>query len=59
MGAWNFQHGRLLRLLEGRATLRHVARESSASPATGSVTVHDREQAELIAAAFADLPTAD
>ena len=46
MGAWNFVH---VQAAPGssrdRAELRHVAREASASPATGSATVHDREQA--------------
>jgi 2-oxoglutarate dehydrogenase complex dehydrogenase (E1) component-like enzyme len=32
-----------------------VAREASASPATGSQTIHDREQADLLTAAFAGL----
>jgi multifunctional 2-oxoglutarate metabolism enzyme len=55
MGAWGYVHAKLLRLLEGRAELHHVAREPSASPATGSATVHDREQAQLLTAAFDDL----
>ena len=52
MGAWNFMHGRLHTILRDRATLKHIAREPSASPASGSQKVHDREQAELLAAAF-------
>jgi 2-oxoglutarate decarboxylase len=56
MGAWTFVHERLHRVLrEGNRTLHHVSRAASASPAAGSQTVHDREQAELLAAAFADL----
>jgi multifunctional 2-oxoglutarate metabolism enzyme len=55
MGAWNFSHGKLLRLLEGRAELHSIARHASASPATGSAKVHEREQAELLAAALDDL----
>ncbi len=54
MGAWIFVHGRLHRLLRDR-DLRHIAREASASPATGSQTVHDREQHELLEAAVADV----
>ncbi len=54
MGAWNFVHGRLHRLLRDR-DLRHVARDASASPASGSQTVHDAEQEALLDAAFADL----
>jgi 2-oxoglutarate dehydrogenase E1 component len=56
MGAWNFVHARLARALRDRAELRHVAREASASPATGSQTIHQREQQQLLAAAFEELP---
>jgi multifunctional 2-oxoglutarate metabolism enzyme len=52
MGAWTFVHERLHRLLRDRAELRHIAREASASPASGSTKVHDREQRELLTAAF-------
>ena len=52
MGAWRFAEPRLARALGDRAELRHVARESSASPATGSQTIHDREQQHLLTAAF-------
>jgi 2-oxoglutarate dehydrogenase complex dehydrogenase (E1) component-like enzyme len=53
MGAWNFAHGKLLRLTRSRGSeLRHVARRASASPASGSIRVHEREQAELIDAAL-------
>ena len=38
----------------GRA-LTLIAREESASPATGSLRVHQKQQAELIDAAFAGL----
>jgi 2-oxoglutarate dehydrogenase E1 component len=55
MGAWNFVHARLARSLRDRAELRHVAREASASPATGSQTIHEREQEHLLAAAFEGL----
>ncbi len=59
MGAWNFMHGKLLRILRDRgADLRHVARAASAGPASGSTKVHEREQAELLAAALAETPTA-
>ena len=56
MGAWDFVHERLRPLLGDRAELRHVARAASASPASGSSKIHDREQRELLAAALADLP---
>ncbi|HEX6312253.1 MAG TPA: multifunctional oxoglutarate decarboxylase/oxoglutarate dehydrogenase thiamine pyrophosphate-binding subunit/dihydrolipoyllysine-residue succinyltransferase subunit, partial [Acidimicrobiia bacterium] len=52
MGAWGHVHAKLIRLARDRAELGHVAREPSASPATGSATVHDREQAQLLTAAF-------
>jgi 2-oxoglutarate dehydrogenase complex dehydrogenase (E1) component-like enzyme len=55
MGAWSFAHERLHRVLRERAELRHIAREPSASPASGSSKVHDREQKEILAAAFANL----
>jgi 2-oxoglutarate dehydrogenase E1 component len=53
MGAWNYAHDKLLRLTRSRdSELRHVARRASASPASGSIRVHEREQAELIDAAL-------
>jgi len=51
MGAWTYVRPRLEAML-GPDGLRHVSREASASPATGSQTVHDREQAQLLNAAF-------
>ena len=57
MGTWNYAHGKLHRILRDRADLRHVARPPSASPATGSQTIHDREQVQLLTDAFADLPS--
>jgi multifunctional 2-oxoglutarate metabolism enzyme len=55
MGAWSFVHPRLDRAMRDRAELRHVAREASASPATGSQTIHEREQQQLLDAAFEGL----
>jgi 2-oxoglutarate dehydrogenase E1 component len=55
MGAWNYIHIRLHKVLRDRAKLKHVARAPSASPASGSSKVHDAEQQRLIAAAFAKL----
>jgi 2-oxoglutarate dehydrogenase E1 component len=53
MGAWNYAHGKLLRLAKERgADLLHVARRASASPASGSIKIHEREQAELLEAAL-------
>jgi 2-oxoglutarate dehydrogenase E1 component len=48
MGAWPFVHDRLHRLLRDRFELLHVSRARSASPATGSQTVHLHEQQELL-----------
>ncbi len=56
MGAWAFVQERLRTLLGDRAELRHIARAASASPASGSTKIHDREQRELLTAALADLP---
>jgi 2-oxoglutarate dehydrogenase complex dehydrogenase (E1) component-like enzyme len=56
MGAWSFTEPRLTRVL-GDRELRHVAREPSASPATGSQTIHEREQQHLLAATFEGLPS--
>jgi 2-oxoglutarate decarboxylase len=56
MGAYAFIHAQLhsFRLPEG-VRFRHVSREESASPATGSATAHEREQQALIDEAFAGL----
>jgi multifunctional 2-oxoglutarate metabolism enzyme len=51
MGPWNFVHNRLHRILRDKLPLRHVSRAESASPASGSQTVHQREQADLLARA--------
>jgi 2-oxoglutarate dehydrogenase E1 component len=54
MGAWNYLRGKLVRVVGLRgAELHHIARHKSGSPATGSNTVHEREQSELLAAALA------
>jgi 2-oxoglutarate dehydrogenase E1 component len=49
MGAWTFVAPRLEELLGAPAA--YVGRDASASPATGSKLVHDREQAEIVEAA--------
>jgi 2-oxoglutarate decarboxylase len=48
MGAWSYVHGLLHRILRDRAELRHVSRPTSGSPATGSVTIHQLELADLL-----------
>jgi 2-oxoglutarate dehydrogenase E1 component len=52
MGAWTFVSERLRRLLGDRTHLDHLARDASASPASGSTKVHDREQRELVSTAL-------
>jgi 2-oxoglutarate dehydrogenase complex dehydrogenase (E1) component-like enzyme len=54
MGAWRYARGKLFRITGSRA-LDHVARHVSASPASGSARVHEREQQALIAAALGGL----
>ncbi len=49
MGAWSFVAPRLEELMG--SPFQYVGRDASASPATGSKQVHDREQAELVDAA--------
>ncbi|MFL5243856.1 MAG: 2-oxoglutarate dehydrogenase E1 component [Gemmataceae bacterium] len=49
MGAWSFMEARLR--LQGYEVV-YVGRDASASPATGSHSVHKREQKELVEAAF-------
>jgi 2-oxoglutarate dehydrogenase E1 component len=50
MGAWLFVAHRLRQLI-GKA-IEYVGRDASASPATGSLAVHQREQDELVTAAL-------
>ncbi|HEY2963784.1 MAG TPA: multifunctional oxoglutarate decarboxylase/oxoglutarate dehydrogenase thiamine pyrophosphate-binding subunit/dihydrolipoyllysine-residue succinyltransferase subunit [Pyrinomonadaceae bacterium] len=52
MGGWTFVRERLENLLDGSAELRYVGRSASASPATGSYSIHQKEQAELVAEAL-------
>jgi multifunctional 2-oxoglutarate metabolism enzyme len=54
MGAWQFMAVNLPEELPEGRTLRRVSRKASASPAVGSAKVHEVEQRELIAQAFAD-----
>lgn len=59
MGAWRFIGPRLGEVLDavGRADLRigYAGRKEAASPATGYLKVHNREQKELIETALADI----
>jgi 2-oxoglutarate dehydrogenase E1 component len=48
MGGWTFMESRLENLLSRCERPRYVGREASASPATGSYTVHTQEQQRLV-----------
>lgn len=48
MGAWFFVEPRLRELKRDEMTLRYIGRVPSASPATGSYSIHELEQRELI-----------
>jgi 2-oxoglutarate dehydrogenase E1 component len=52
MGAWSFVEPRLLKMLGPKQTLRYVGRPPSASAATGSHTIHQMEQRQLVEEAF-------
>jgi 2-oxoglutarate decarboxylase len=52
MGAWYFIRRNLARHLPPGRELRYLGRPESASPATGSLKTHRREQAALAQAAF-------
>jgi 2-oxoglutarate dehydrogenase E1 component/2-oxoglutarate decarboxylase len=54
MGAWQFMACNLPEHLPGGRTLRRVSRKASASPAVGSAKVHEAEQRQLVAQAYAD-----
>ena len=55
MGAWTFLRDRLEELLRPDQELSYAGREASASTAVGSSRIHKKEQAALVAAAFADI----
>jgi 2-oxoglutarate dehydrogenase E1 component len=48
MGAWNFVEPRLREVLPDTCVLSYHGRDEAASPATGSVRVHQMEQEKLI-----------
>lgn len=48
MGGWTFVEPRLIDLLPGCERPRYVGRAASASPATGSYTIHELEQRKLV-----------
>jgi 2-oxoglutarate dehydrogenase E1 component len=53
MGAWSSIRGRIQPMLGSNQAIGYAGRPRSASPAPGSPKVHQREQAQLIEAAFA------
>ncbi|HEX8495063.1 MAG TPA: multifunctional oxoglutarate decarboxylase/oxoglutarate dehydrogenase thiamine pyrophosphate-binding subunit/dihydrolipoyllysine-residue succinyltransferase subunit [Pyrinomonadaceae bacterium] len=48
MGGWTFVEPRLMNLLKGCQRPFYVGRAASASPATGSYTIHEMEQRRLV-----------
>ena len=52
MGGWTFMQERLENLLPACERPRYVGRTASASPATGSYSIHQNEQAQLVADAL-------
>ncbi|MGE0105292.1 MAG: multifunctional oxoglutarate decarboxylase/oxoglutarate dehydrogenase thiamine pyrophosphate-binding subunit/dihydrolipoyllysine-residue succinyltransferase subunit [Blastocatellales bacterium] len=48
MGGWSFMRPRLEALLNDNQELLYVGRTASASPATGSYTIHNLEQEKLV-----------
>ncbi|HEX2270584.1 MAG TPA: multifunctional oxoglutarate decarboxylase/oxoglutarate dehydrogenase thiamine pyrophosphate-binding subunit/dihydrolipoyllysine-residue succinyltransferase subunit, partial [Pyrinomonadaceae bacterium] len=52
MGGWTFMQERLENLLPQCERPRYVGRPASASPATGSYAIHQKEQAKLVADAL-------
>ena len=55
MGAWPFIALHLPEQLAEGNQLRRISREAAASPATGSHSVHDREQEDVVSEAFSGL----
>ena len=48
MGGWHFVQPRLLNLMSNCERPRYVGRAASASPATGSYSIHELEQKQLV-----------
>jgi 2-oxoglutarate dehydrogenase complex dehydrogenase (E1) component-like enzyme len=51
-GAWTFVSPRLSAMLPDNVVLNYVGRDEAASPATGSLKVHQAEEREIVAAAL-------
>jgi 2-oxoglutarate dehydrogenase E1 component len=58
MGAWSFMEPRLRDLTGGEYPISYVGRPERASPAEGSLYIHNEEQARIVEAAFANVPGA-
>jgi 2-oxoglutarate dehydrogenase E1 component len=56
MGAWSFMEPRLRELTGGQIPLAYLGRPDRASPAEGSLYIHNEEQARIVEAAFANVP---
>ena len=52
MGGWTFMEERLTNLLSACGRPRYIGRTASASPATGSYSIHQKEQTELVTQAL-------
>jgi len=52
MGGWTFMEERLTNILSACERPRYVGRNASASPATGSYHIHQKEQSELVTKAL-------
>ncbi|MGE5399149.1 MAG: multifunctional oxoglutarate decarboxylase/oxoglutarate dehydrogenase thiamine pyrophosphate-binding subunit/dihydrolipoyllysine-residue succinyltransferase subunit [Ignavibacteriales bacterium] len=52
MGAWTFIFQKFYKLLSASYLVNYAGREESASPASGSLRIHQKEQEELIKSAF-------
>jgi len=52
MGGWTFMEERLTNILSACERPRYVGRTASASPATGSYHIHQKEQSELVTQAL-------
>ncbi|HEX5874348.1 MAG TPA: 2-oxoglutarate dehydrogenase E1 component, partial [Pyrinomonadaceae bacterium] len=52
MGGWTFVQERLENMMPACQRPKYVGRSASASPATGSYSIHQKEQAELVAEAL-------
>ncbi|MEW6210653.1 MAG: multifunctional oxoglutarate decarboxylase/oxoglutarate dehydrogenase thiamine pyrophosphate-binding subunit/dihydrolipoyllysine-residue succinyltransferase subunit [Acidobacteriota bacterium] len=53
-GGWAFVESRIREMIGDKRELRYVGRAASASTATGSHTIHQMEQRQLVKDAFAD-----